>query len=96
MTLVEDGELRKSLCIEKRYGESLFKQYIRLYEGSRADRIDFTMRWTGQLSNALLKAEFPLNMANTEANHDLGLGSVRRATIRDCLTVRRTVLGRFD
>lgn len=47
MTLVEDGELRKSLCIEKRYGESLFKQYIRLYEGSRADRIDFTMRWTG-------------------------------------------------
>ena len=33
MTLVEDGELRKSLCIEKRYGESLFKQYIRLYEG---------------------------------------------------------------
>ncbi len=25
MTLVEDGELRKSLCIEKRYGESLFQ-----------------------------------------------------------------------
>lgn len=78
MTLVEDGELRKSLCIEKRYGESLFKQYIRLYEGSRADRIDFYNEVDWQLSNALLKAEFPLNMANTEATYDLGLGSVRR------------------
>lgn len=78
MTLVEDGELRKSLCIEKRYGESLFKQYIRLYEGNRADRIDFYNEVDWQLSNALLKAEFPLNIANTEATYDLGLGSVKR------------------
>ena len=55
-----------------------FKQYIRLYEGSRADRIDFYNEVDWQLSNALLKAEFPLNMANTEATYDLGLGSVRR------------------
>lgn len=78
MTLVEDGELCKSLCIEKRYGESLFKQYIRLYEGNRADRIDFYNEVDWQLSNALLKAEFPLNIANTEATYDLGLGSVKR------------------
>ena len=32
ITLVEDGTLRKSLCVEKRHGESVFRQYIRLYE----------------------------------------------------------------
>ena len=78
VTLVENGALRKALCIEKKYGKSLFKQYIRLYEGSRADRIDFYNEVDWQLSNALLKAEFPLNIANTEATYDLGLGSVKR------------------
>ena len=29
ITLVENGALRKALCIEKKYGKSLFKQYIR-------------------------------------------------------------------
>ena len=41
VTLVENGDLSKTLCVEKRYGESVFRQYIRLYEGSRAERIDF-------------------------------------------------------
>lgn len=44
LTLVEDGDLRKSICIEKKHGESVFRQYVRLYEGTRAPRIDFTMR----------------------------------------------------
>ncbi len=41
MNLCENGALRKTLCIEKRHGKSLFRQYIRLYEGELADRIDF-------------------------------------------------------
>lgn len=32
LTLVEDGDLRKSICIEKKHGESVFRQYVRLYE----------------------------------------------------------------
>lgn len=79
ITLVEDGGLRKSLCIEKRHGESFFKQYIRLYEGCRADRIDFYNEVDWQSTNALLKVEFPLNIANREATYDLGLGSVKRS-----------------
>lgn len=78
ITLVEDGNLRKSLCIEKRHGKSLFKQYIRLYEGSRAQRIDFYNEVDWQSANALLKAEFPLNIANPKATYDLGLGSIAR------------------
>lgn len=75
---IENGELRKSLCIEKRHGESVFKQYIRLYEGSRADSIDFYNEIDWQSTNALLKAEFPLSIANPEATYDLGIGSVKR------------------
>jgi len=78
ITLVEDGTLRKSLCVEKRHEESVFRQYIRLYEGSRAERIDFYNEIDWQSTNALLKAEFPLNIENEKATYDLGIGSIQR------------------
>lgn len=78
MTLTENGKLRKTLCIEKKHGQSSFRQYIRLYEGSQADRIDFYNEVDWQSTNALLKAEFPLNIENQEATYDLGIGSVKR------------------
>ena len=78
LTLVEDGVLRKSLCVEKRYGESVFRQYIRMYEGSRAERIDFYNEIDWHTQNALLKAEFPLTVSNPKATYDLSLGSVQR------------------
>lgn len=76
--LVENGSLRRSLCVEKRHGESVFRQYIRLYEGSRAERIDFYNEIDWRSTNALLKAEFPLTVANPKATYDLSLGSVER------------------
>lgn len=78
ITLVENGALRKALCIEKKHGNSCFKQYIRLYEGSRADRIDFYNEIDWNSTNALLKAEFPLNVENEKATYDLGIGSIQR------------------
>ena len=78
MNVIEDGALRKTICVEKRHGKSLFRQYIRLYEGELADRIDFYNEVDWQSSNALLKAEFPLNLDNEKATYDLGIGSVQR------------------
>lgn len=78
ISLSENGPLRKTVCIEKKYGESSFKQYISLYEGSRADQIDFSNEIHWQTSDALLKAEFPLTVQNENATYDLGLGSVKR------------------
>ncbi len=80
---IENGNLRKTLCIEKTHGESVFKQYIRLYEGSRAERIDFYNEVDWQSTNALLKAEFPLNVENREATYDLGIGNVKRGNNTD-------------
>lgn len=76
--LVENGVLRKTLCIQKRYGKSVFHQYIHLYEGSLAHRIDFYNEIDWESTNALLKAEFPLSVANEKATYDLGLGSIMR------------------
>lgn len=78
ITCIENGALRKTLCVEKKHGQSLFKQYIRLYEGAQAERIDFYNEVDWASTNALLKAEFPLNVSNPEATYDLGIGSVKR------------------
>ena len=78
VTLCENCALRKTLCVEKRHGDSFFRQYIHLYEGALAHRIDFTNEVDWQSTNALLKAEFPLNLNNEKATYDLGVGSVQR------------------
>lgn len=78
MTLCENGELRKTLCVEKSHGGSFFRQYIHLYEGALAHRIDFINEIDWQSANSLLKAEFPFNLDNEKATYDLGVGSVQR------------------
>lgn len=78
VTLVEKGPLRHTLCIEKDYNDSKFRQYIRLYEGASSARIDFYNEVDWATGNALLKAEFPLAIENTAATYDLGLGTIKR------------------
>ena len=76
VALTEDGPLRKTLCIKKKYGKTDILQCIHLYEGAQADRIDFENVVDWQAENALLKAEFPLSISNEKASYDLGLGKV--------------------
>jgi alpha-mannosidase len=78
ISLVENGPLRYTVLVEKTYGESSFRQYIRMYDGALADRIDFYNDIDWHNTNSLLKAEFPLSVSNAEATYDLGLGAVRR------------------
>lgn len=81
--LVDNGPLRKTLCMTKTFGDSKFTQYIHMYEGTLADRIDFENVVDWRSLNSLLKAEFPLAVADTEATYDLGIGSVRRGNNTD-------------
>ncbi len=80
---IEKGALRQTLVIKKKYGESELVQRIHLYEGTQADRVDFENEVDWRSLNALLKAEFPLSVANDEATYDIGLGSVKRGKNRD-------------
>lgn len=83
ISIVESGPLRSALCVERTYGDSKFKQYIRLNEGGQADRIDIVNEVDWQTTNALLKAEFPLTVSNPQATYDLGLGTVKRGNNTD-------------
>ncbi len=78
VSLVEDGPLRKTVKVAKKYGDSEFVQYITLFEGAKADQIDFNNRIEWATTNALLKAEFPLSVSNEKAVYDLGIGVVER------------------
>lgn len=78
ISLVEDTPLRKTLRVSKRYGDSQFNQYVSLYEGELAHRVDFYNEVDWRSTNALLKAEFPLAIANGKASYDLGLGVAER------------------
>jgi len=78
VTVAENGPVRASLCVERMYGGSTFKQYIQLTEGGQNDRIDIVNDIDWQTTNALLKAEFPLSISNPVATYDLGVGTVQR------------------
>ena len=78
-----DGPLRKTLTIQKKYGETDIVQRIHLYEGGLARRIDFENEVDWKSLNALLKAEFPLSVSNEKASYDIGLGNVKRGNNRD-------------
>ena len=80
---VEQGAVRQTLRITKRYGDTDICQYLHLYEGALADQIDIENVVDWRAENALLKAEFPLSVSNRMATYDLGLGSIQRSTNTD-------------
>ena len=77
------GDLRKTIIVKKKYGQSVIEQRIHLYEGAQAARIDIENTVDWHSSNALLKAVFPLSATNEKATYDIGLGSVKRGNNRD-------------
>lgn len=78
ISIAEQGEARVTLRVGRTYGDSEFVQYISLTNGGADDRIDIATEIDWRMTNALLKAEFPLSVANGEATYDLGIGSIRR------------------
>ncbi len=82
VSLVENGPVRRTMKVEKDHGDSHFTQYVRLYEGDNADRIDFYNEIDWAALNSLLKAEFPLNLDNEKATYDLGIGTIQRGNNR--------------
>ena len=82
---VEEGTMRHTIVVRKRYGDSEIVQRIHLYEGHLAERVDVENEVDWCSPNALLKTEFALGVANEEAAYDIGLGHVRRGNNKDNL-----------
>ncbi len=74
--IVEDGPARVALEVVRHAGDSTFIQTISLSAGS--DRVEFDTQVDWQSEGTLLKAAFPLTVANPQATYDLGLGTIQR------------------
>lgn len=78
VTLVSSGDVLKRVKVTRRHGDTEFTQYVNLYEGALADRIDVVNEVEWQSDGSLLKAEFPLAVENEKATYDLGVGVKER------------------
>jgi alpha-mannosidase len=78
ITIAEQGPVRATLKVKRKHNHSTFIQYISLTNGATDDRIEIINEIDWNEANSLLKAEFPMNVANEKATYDLGLGYIER------------------
>lgn len=78
ISIAEQGPSYAALRVERSYNTSKFVQYIRMSEGANDERIDIINEVDWSTKDAVLKAEFPMNVKNQEAVYDLGIGTVKR------------------
>ncbi len=76
--LVESGPVRATLEVVRMAGDSKFVQHIRLAAGEAGNRVEFENDVDWRTKERLLKASFPLAVANEKATYDLGLGVIQR------------------
>ena len=75
--IIENGPARVALKVTRKNGESTYEQTISLAAGGDVVKFDNTIDWREK--GKLLKATFPLTIADTEATYDIGVGVIRRA-----------------
>ena len=83
ISVVENGPLRVTVCVERKHGKSVFRQYVSLTEGAHEDRIDIVNHVDWKSESTLLKAEFPWSVSNEKAVYDLGVGTIERGSNTD-------------
>jgi len=81
--MVEDGNARVALKIERKTANSTITTTIRLATGSQIVEFDNEIGWYER--ETLLKVAFPLVVANDSVTYDIGLGTIMRGLSRDTL-----------
>ena len=81
MSLVEDGPVRKTLRIRKRFRHSVIDQHISIYE--KLPRIDFRTKADFREQQMLLKAGFQVDVDAPAATYDISMGNIKRPTTRN-------------
>jgi alpha-mannosidase len=76
--VVEDGPLRASVRVERRWRDSRISQTYRLLSGSRRLDVETWVDWHER--RVLLRALFPLNVRSHEATSETMFGAQRRPT----------------
>lgn len=78
ITVEECGQLRATLKVVRRYGDSQVIQRISLTNGAVDDRIDIVTDADWNSHRTLLKAQFPMSFQSPKARYDLGIGNIER------------------
>jgi len=78
VTVLDSGPLVARVQVKRTLNQSEMTQTISLRAGSR--RVDFHTVIDWQESHKLLKVNFPLNVYNTEALHEIQFGHIARPT----------------
>ena len=76
--IMEKGPVRVSIQIERKARNSSVTQVIRLSAGEAGKRIEVSNMVDWQSTGVSLKASFPLNIQNSLATYNLGVGTVQR------------------
>jgi alpha-mannosidase len=76
--LLEKGPVRMTLKITREKEGSVFNEFIRLYSGKAAERIEFYNQVDWNTRGTLVKVDFPLAFSNSKATYDLGMGAIQR------------------
>ena len=79
--VIEEGPLRATIEIVRRFGTSTLRQRISLWRNSR--RIDFVTRVDWQERQNLLRVLFPLRLNTARATCEIQFGAVERPTHRN-------------
>ncbi len=74
---VEDGP-RSALCHHYRFGDSVLRQEVAVFAGSR--RVDFVTSVDWHEKERMLRTSFPVDIRADEAICDIQFGSIRRPT----------------
>jgi len=78
--LIEDGALRKTIRVVRKFQNSSFAQDIRLY--SKVARVDVATTAEWHEKHILIKAAFPLSLQSKSATYEIPFGSIPRPTTR--------------
>lgn len=74
--IVEEGDIRDTIEIIRKFKDSTIKQYIHFYKNN--NRIDFQTKVDWQQSHLLLRAEFPIDIHTYNADFDIQFGNIER------------------
>jgi alpha-mannosidase len=78
----ELGPARVAVEITRKTDLSVIRTTVRLAAGDARDRVEFDCEIDWYERETLLKASFPLAVANDSATYDLGLGTIKRGLNR--------------
>lgn len=78
VSILEDGEVRKTLGIVKQFAGSTVTQKIHLYHN--IPRIDFETHADWKEHNVLLRVNFPVEVNTTKAAYEIQFGNIERET----------------